>query len=215
MKFSFLFFASFSLFFIGYLDFSKANLTPVKDPKNLLSQVDAWLGKQEFQSALICGDQATYFNYIEKCDLTCSKGLCTSLCYQKPFEFLKTVSNCTAEGVSIYADDGTNVHYTQMDFDAIHGNFLRPLLSEMGDYVGYAGSITLDQMVSTKYEVGKGTPGVHNLEAMDIKGRFFIPGDEMGFDIVITLGRNVGGVAQVLRYRVADTWYRLKDYPKK
>lgn len=187
-----------------------AGPNPVLDPKNVLSQVDLFLGEQNFETTLVCESKARYFAPVQQADLGCDDSGCWSG-YQtiESAEGNFEVHNCSADAVSIYSDTGYIWDISKADFEAVHGNMIRLFLPTVSDIFGYEGTVTLDSVVAAQYTLPSGI----KLPAVNIQGEFRFPGAKYSFPLLVTVVKSAPGVAQMARLRLGNqSWLRLKEF---
>lgn len=205
MKRNFIFFLSLFAFQILW-----AEPNAVHDPKNVLAQVDKFLGSQSFESSLVCESKARYFAPVRVADLGCDEYSCWSAYQtQDTAEGNMEVHNCSPESVSIYSDDGRAWDISKAAFEAAHGNMLRLFLPTLGDFFGYAGEVTLEKATPAQYTLASGA----KLEAMNVEGKFRLAGMKPSYSLLLTVVKSTPGVAQIARVRLENqSWLRLKEF---
>jgi hypothetical protein len=188
-----------------------AETTPVVDRNEALAKADAFLGSTAFETELPCESKAQYFTPVQTVeyfacdDLGCGAGY-TSL---DTNESMAQVANCTTEGVSIYFENGKIWDLSKSEYEANHQNIARLFLSNLSQYIGYTGDVTITESAPTQYTLGNGS----KIEAMNLIGQFHLPGAKYSFDLIVTIVKDAPGVAKIARLRIGtQTWIRLKEF---
>jgi hypothetical protein len=191
----------------------------VNDPNKILNQVSTFLNTaaQPFSKTFTCGDQASFDQYVTSVQLTCTDYGCYTVSQgtNPPGVLKHSVSNCTADQISIYSDDGDNLDVSRADYESAGGT-VRKLFDKIPQLVGVDGRIDLvSTALAPNFALDPNASNSLKFQALNINARFTPDGQKNGIEILYTILKDAPGVAQVARLRVDQTTiYRLKDIQK-
>lgn len=182
---------------------------PVTDEKNVLLQVDSFLGHSGFESLLTCGKKAQFSTPLKKAELGCDDSGCWSLFESMDMaESAAEVANCSADAVSIYFDNGKIWDISKADYDSAQGNLARLFLTQVSNFIDNEGSVKVTGAAAAKITLVSGQV----VEGMNIQAQFYLPGHtEHFYPMIISVMKTDNGAAQVVRFRFdSQTVIRLK-----
>jgi len=125
----------------------------------------------------------------------------------------RTVASCDQESLKIYSDSGENLDLTREEFNKLNGNMARHFLVNFDEYVPGTQKLRVLSLVPTTYKLKVGTPEERAIPAYHLNGKFRLAQyPEYEIDFLITFGKGLPAVAQILRLRVLEqSWFRLLD----
>lgn len=101
----------------------------IRDSKNRLSALPGF--RTSFSQAFIC-DQPQSFNMrTERCDVSCTMGICKEICKGADnfVETLLSAEDCRADELHIYSGvGGHDIRVTQKDYESSHQTLVRSLI---------------------------------------------------------------------------------------
>lgn len=181
----------------------------VLDPNKYLDQVDAFVGKQSFESTLKCESRARFFSPVRRAEFFCAADKLVTTEGQVGAEGDSWVADCSEDAVTIYADNGLIWNITKTEFLNAQGNLARLFLPQVSNVFAQEGDITITGVGPAGYTM----PSGEKLNAMNITADFRMIGTACSFPILITVVNKAPGVAQVARLRLENiTWLRLKEF---
>lgn len=183
-------------------------VTPIEDPRDLLQNVDTFVGTVNFESQFQCGSKATYFTPVLSAELYCEGGISTASAEWSGGD--AEVLNCSSESASIYYSNGKIWDLTKEIYQSNHQNAARLFLMNFSNFIGYDGTLKITAVEKAQYKV----PDTEKIfAAQNISGEFLMaPGCEP-HPFLITVLQGTPGVAQIARVRLDDTtWIRLKGF---
>lgn len=188
------------------------------DPKGLLPVVREFMGNQTLEQAFPCGDVAVLDAFRMSCEYEPIEGGMITTCMDiddpKGIQVQRSVYNCQPDAVSFLIDlDGSSTDLTRSEFTQANGNAAEAFLAKVANFSGYLNSVaTIDLVENTTYILGRDTDHPLEVPAINISGEIGAPGLTT-FPFLITVIRDVPGVAQVVRFRMNDvTWFRVSGF---
>jgi hypothetical protein len=188
--------------------------TAIQDPKSLLTEVDHFLGQPSFSDAFICDSEATFDVLKDACEFECDeRDSCSRLCYGQQKVIVKTVVSCTDDDVTIYSDEGIVQEVTRAEFENSNFNMVRPFLAELENWIGHKGVLHLSEVKAGTQRIARGRFDEREIEVLHLSGVYRFSNLPMESDFLITVSKDVGGIAQITRFRISgNTVFLLKDY---
>jgi|GEM_PF-3712114 len=181
--------------------------------ETVLSQLDQFIGPSSFEEALTCHSQAEFFSPVQKAELSCDKNGCFAA-YQlvESAEGKLEVSECEKDSVSLFSDRALIWDISKQAYDQAKGNMLRLFLPLLPEFFGHVGQTTFSSLQSAEYTLADG----RKLPAVHVHGQFQLEGAPRAFPLLVTVVKNVPGVAQIARIRLdKQSWIRLKQFSRK
>jgi hypothetical protein len=184
----------------------------VADPQNILKKSDEFLGSVDFTKNFVIGDKASYFNYTDSCQYSCDQGSCSSICETKQWETLRQVYACEETKVTLGSDDGSfYLELTKEYYQSFSGNFARLLISHLDDQIKVTGHVQIQKFTVSEYKIEDKQNNSQSIESFSIFGDYIFEDGNGRFPFVVSIGKNLPSIAQIVRLRIGDqTWYRLK-----
>lgn len=195
-----------------------AELT-IEDPKGLVAQIEKKLASKSVEQLFKLGDQATFEQRVESCEISCSDpepnslGGCLSVCKVKPYETRRSVYSIDSSAVVISGDDG---FYDSIAVDLIkkdQGNLALRMFRNLNQVFNFSGRLELTGLTQFQYPLAPNTPQSRKVEAFSMRASFTPDGYKTSFDLKISLIPTAPGLAQVAMLSVInEVYFKLKDY---
>lgn len=188
--------------------FGFAQSNSASDPGNVLAQVDQYVGAQVFESVLACEKKSLFALPVIRLQLDCDDSGCWSSSESiETNEGFAQVSNCSADAVSIYYDTGKVWDIAKTDFISANGNLGRLYLTQIANFIGYDGTITVKSAALGKLTMDGGKV----VEVMNIQADYNVTAYNHSWPVIVSVLKTDNGSAQVARLRFgSDTIFRLK-----
>ena len=186
----------------------------IDDPQSLLTKADEFLGTPNFIQSFNLNHKATFTNYVNACEYQCENGGCVSQCEMSERQTITQVYTCSESNVTYGNDEGSlYLELSKEQFDSFHGNVARYVFLHLDEHFKVPGHLVLNKITLGKYK-DELSNGSKEYDAMTLWGDYVLENGQGGFSTIVTIGKNIPSIAQILRLRVADqTIYRLKGIP--
>lgn len=201
---------------LGFFLISSSSYADIRidDPQSLLMKADEFLGVPDFTQSFNLNHKATFTNYVNACEYQCEDNSCVSQCEMSERQTLTQVYTCSETSVTYGNDEGTlYLELSKEQFDSFHGNLARYVFLHLDDHFKVPGHLVLNKITIGKYRDELSKEG-KEYQAMSIWGDYVLENGQGRFSAMVTVGKNIPSIAQILRFRVGEqTIYRLKGIP--
>lgn len=182
----------------------------VNDPAGVFNQLKSRMSSPtKFAQEMVCGDKKTYSATDSHCEYRCSSSFCTSRCetalaFEAKFDL--HIEDCTADGASIYGDNGISFPISKTDYEA-DGTWVRAILQGSGRFIQPEGQWKLLDVWSANVSTIEGGKLVGLSNALELRVELsfgtvgsqteifsiFLDGDKSGLEQLLGFGNGIVG----------------------
>jgi len=181
----------------------------LRDPMNILGLSDQFLGEQQFEKALQCGDAAA--QEFSNCTVNCTESGCQTTC-QPPALLHGQVIECSRDQAIMELKEDSKepslVTIKREEFEAARGNWLRAMVMSQlnGSDPSEMGYVSMDGASMGQAEIA----GWGTVETMKVlySVHLFSQGTEFNVSIMVELGKGLPFIAQAV-----SMWMPPADVP--
>ena len=214
-----LFLVLFGMFSLAYSSLCFAAIS-VNDPLQILPQLRAKSLTPDFNSLFRVNDTATFDQYIESCEVSCtdsgpdSLGGCTNACKIKPNVVTRSVLSMENDKVVIYGkEDGFYEEISAGDIKTCNGSLVERMIANLDTHLNLQGVFTIEKLSTFELPLAEWTPRQRKVTAHSVWGSFAVAGMKSTFPIKVSFVPTAPGVGQVAMLSALSTvYFRLKDF---
>lgn len=190
--------------------------TTIRDPNMMLPSIRNFMGQTSFTEAFQCGDTSFMKVFRISCEYQADRESISSMCKDIPegLPVQRQVISCTDDSVTIYIDaTGESVILSSEEYFGAGLSVPELFLETLPQFIGYDSAyLTITSTEHSTYTLGRGTSKERKVPSMNIRGLIGEP-DKKGLDILVSITRDVAGIAQVVRLRTEQhSWFLVEDF---